>query len=139
MQAIRLVINCLFISTDYIGRIASRNSAFRTSFFIRTGLHADFGSKIIGDVEFVWNNKNIAHIAEHGISRQEAEYVVEHAKPPYPQMIGEGKRMVVGQIPSGEYVQVIYVPARSVPGALYVMHARTLTDEEKRRFRRRMR
>ena len=90
-------------------------------------------------MEFVWNNKNIAHIAEHGISRQEAEYVVEHAKPPYPQMIGEGKRMVVGQIPSGEYVQVIYVPARSVPGALYVMHARTLTDEEKRRFRRRMR
>jgi|GEM_PF-1465837 hypothetical protein len=54
-------------------------------------------------------------------------------------MIGQDKRLVVGTLPDGRYLQVIYVPSRSVPGAVYVMHSRSLTDAEKRRFRRRMR
>lgn len=90
-------------------------------------------------MEFVWNDRNIDHIAKHGIRRHEAEYMVEQAKSPYPQMIGQDKRLVVGRLMDGRYVQVIYVPSRSVPGAVYVMHARPLIDRERQRFRRRMR
>jgi hypothetical protein len=90
-------------------------------------------------MEFVWNRRNIEHIAKHGISTGEAEWIVENANRPYPEMIGEGKRLVVGKVTSGEYVQIIYVPSRSVAGAVYVIHGRRLTDDEKRRFRRRKR
>jgi len=90
-------------------------------------------------MEFIWNDKNIDHIAEHGLAPEEAESVVVHARPPYPQMVGDDRRLVVGKLANGEYVQVVYVPSRSFPGAVYVMHARPLTDDEKRRFRRRTR
>lgn len=103
-----------------------------------SGLQADFSGKIIAGMRFVWNDRNIQHVAAHGISAAEAEYLVEQAKPPFPQMIGDGKRLVVGRLRRGDYVQIIYVPVRSTPGAVYVMHARPLSDAEKRRFRRRM-
>jgi uncharacterized protein len=90
-------------------------------------------------VEFVWNSGNIEHISKHGIRPQEAESIVENCLAPYPQMIGQDKRLVVGILSDGRYVQVIYVPSRSVPGAVYVVHSRALNDGEKRRFRRRMR
>jgi len=90
-------------------------------------------------VEFVWNENNVQHIAKHGIRPAEAEFVVERAKPPYPQMIGGAKRIVVGTLPDGRHVQVIYVPSRSNRRAVYVIHARELTDREKRRLRRRKR
>jgi uncharacterized DUF497 family protein len=88
---------------------------------------------------FVWNDRNIDHIAKHGISPAQAEYLVTHARPPYPQMVGDDRRIVVGTLAHGAYVQVVYVPSRSVPGAVFVMHARPLTDDEKRKFRRRIR
>ena len=59
-------------------------------------------------MDFVWNTENIDHIARHGIQPDEAEYIVESAKPPYPQMIGQDKRLVVGRLADGRYVQVIY-------------------------------
>ena len=90
-------------------------------------------------MNFVWNAINVRHLAKHGIGPHEAEHIVERAKPPYPQMVGQDKRLVVGQLADGRYVQVIYVPSRSVRGAVYVMHARPLTEREKRRFRRRRR
>jgi uncharacterized DUF497 family protein len=90
-------------------------------------------------MEFVWNQRNLDQFAEHGVSRYEAEYVIEHARKPYPQMVGEGKRLVVGRLRDGQYLQVIYVPSRAIPGAVYVMHSRPLTDDEKRVFRRRTR
>ena len=89
-------------------------------------------------MDFVWNDNNIDHIAEHGILPSQAEYVLVHARRPYPQMVGDDKRLVIGRLPDGQYVQAIYVPSRSVPGAVYIMHARPLTDAEKRRFRRRL-
>ena len=90
-------------------------------------------------MEFVWNSRNIEHISKHGIRPHEAESVVENCLAPYPQMIGQDKRLAVGRLADGRYLQVIYVPSRSVPGAAYVVHSRALTDREKRRFRRRMR
>ena len=90
-------------------------------------------------MEFVWTHENIEHIAKHGILPHEAEYVVETARAPFPQLAGEEKRLVVGQLMDGRYMQVVYVPSRSLPGAVYVIHARPLTDTEKHRFRRRIR
>ena len=88
---------------------------------------------------FVWNEHNIDHIATHGILPAQAEFIVANARRPYPQMVGDDRRIVIGRLAQGAYVQVVYVPSRSVPGAVYVMHARPLTDPEKRRFRRRIR
>ncbi len=90
-------------------------------------------------MEFVWNERNVDHIARHGISPAQAEFIVVRALRPYPQMVGDDRRIVVGRLADGQYVQVVYVPSRSIPGAVYVMHARPLTDDEKRRFRRRLR
>ena len=85
--------------------------------------------------EFRWNDWNIDHIAEHGVSPEEAEYVVSHARPPYPQELAGHKYVVKGQTASGDYFQVIYLIDAS--GSLFVIHARPLRDPEKRRFRRR--
>ena len=54
-------------------------------------------------------------------------------------MIGQDKRIVVGKLADGRYLQVIYVSSISVAGAVYVIHSRALTWQEKRKFRRRIR
>ena len=86
-------------------------------------------------VRFRWNAWNSGHIAEHGISESEAQFIVNHTRAPYPQMVGAGKRLVIGQSQNGAYVQVIYVLDENLTA--YVIHARPLTDSEKRRYRRR--
>ncbi len=43
---------------------------------------------------FQWDDDNVGHIAEHGIHPAEAEYVVEHAKPPFPRTAADGKFIV---------------------------------------------
>jgi hypothetical protein len=88
------------------------------------------------DDAFRWNDWNRDHIAEHGILPEEAEYVVNHAAAPYPEFIGDGKWRVRGQTASGRYLQVIFVIE---DGTYYVIHARGLTDREKRQLRRRRR
>jgi uncharacterized protein len=88
-------------------------------------------------VRYRWNVWNVGHIAEHGISPADAEYLVDRARRPYPKIIGDDKRLVIGQTPSGLYVQVIYV--LDDDGTAYVIHARPLTDREKRRYRGRLR
>jgi hypothetical protein len=87
-------------------------------------------------LEFRWNAWNIQHIAEHGIEASEAEYVADYARRPYPKMIGDGKWVVIGQTAIGRYLQVIYVDDDDAD-TVYVIHARALTDAEKRRLRRR--
>ena len=87
--------------------------------------------------EFRWNDWNLEHIAEHGIDLVEAELVVNHARRPWPQKIGGGKWRVWGQTEDGRYLQVIYIfdPDPTV----FVIHARDLSEQEKRLFRRRRR
>ena len=41
------------------------------------------------------------------MSPDEAEFLIDHAKPLYPQMIGDGKRIVIGQTRDGFYAQVV--------------------------------
>lgn len=88
------------------------------------------------DEVFRWNEWNHDHIAMHGVVPEEAEYIVNHATAPYPQMVGDGKWRVRGQSYSGRYLQVLYVIEDD---QYYVIHARGLTDTEKRQLRRRRR
>ena len=87
------------------------------------------------DDGFRWNDWNIEHIAQHGISPPQAEHVVILAKSPWPSYEGDGRWLVRGQDANGLYLQVVYLvdPAET----LYVIHARPLTDREKRQMRRR--
>jgi uncharacterized DUF497 family protein len=99
---------------------------------------------------FIWDDKNEAHIAEHGITPGEAEHVVENAEPPYPSFEGDRKWKVRGRTRTARYVQVIYVLAADASidytrvdlvgiadalNALYVIHARPLTDRERQLLR----
>lgn len=83
---------------------------------------------------FRWNEWNTEHIAEHGISPQEAEGVVERARRPYPQARADDKWIVKGQGHGGRWVQVVYV--FSPDDTVFVIHARPLTENEKRQERR---
>jgi uncharacterized DUF497 family protein len=85
--------------------------------------------------EFRWNEWNVGHIAAHGVTPQEAEYVVDHARSPYPTYQGDGRFLVRGQTAVGRWLQVVYI--FSPRGVVYVIHARPIPDREKRRTRRR--
>jgi uncharacterized DUF497 family protein len=85
--------------------------------------------------DFRWNEWNREHIATHGVLPQEAEYIVDYATPPYPEPIGDDKWRVRGQTASGRYLQVIFV--FDPDGTVYILHARGLSDREKRQLRRR--
>jgi uncharacterized DUF497 family protein len=84
---------------------------------------------------FRWNAWNSDHIARHGISEAEAEWVVCRPRAPYPQKAGAGKYLVRGPTETGAYIQVIYI--FDPDDVVYVIHARPLTQREKRRYRRR--
>jgi uncharacterized DUF497 family protein len=83
---------------------------------------------------FRWNNWNMERIATHGVEPRDAEFVVGNARRPYPRKIGDGKYLVIGQTADGFYCQVIYVFDSNVE--IFIIHARPLTDAEKRRYRR---
>lgn len=85
-------------------------------------------------MRFRWNEWNIEHIAKHGVSPEEAEVVVSLAKRPFPRKIEDDKWLVWGRGNGGRPVQVIFVLDEDE--TIYVIHARPLTDGEKRRFRR---
>ena len=86
---------------------------------------------------FDGNQWNEEHIGHHGIAPSEAEYVVEHARRPYPEPVGGGKWCVRGRTAAGRYVQVVFL--FDPDGTVFVIHARGLNDSEKRRRRRRSR
>jgi uncharacterized DUF497 family protein len=88
-------------------------------------------------VIFRWNDWNIDHVAEHGVSPEEAEWVVEHPIRPYPEAREDDKRFVIGRGHGGRWLQVVYI--YDPEDVVYVIHARPLADHEKRRARRRIR
>jgi hypothetical protein len=67
-------------------------------------------------------------------SWREAEQIVNGAKRPYPRQIDNGKIMVRGQTRDGRWLQVIYV--LETGNVVFVIHARPLTEMEKRQIRR---
>ena len=88
-------------------------------------------------MDFRWNNWNLEHVAHHGVSIDEAEMVVTQARPPFPEQRGGNKWAVWGRGLGGRFIQVVYV--FDPDGTLYIIHARLLTDVEKKRLRKRRR
>jgi uncharacterized DUF497 family protein len=80
----------------------------------------------------------VDHIAEHGVSPEEAESVVENGRRPYPELREEEKWRVVGRGRGGRWIQVIFIFDPDPEDTAYVIHARPLTEGEKKRERRRM-
>jgi uncharacterized DUF497 family protein len=88
-------------------------------------------------MEFRWNDWNEGHISEHGVDPWEAEEVVREARPPYPLASAEGKFLVWGSTAEGRFLQVVFVVDEE--DSVFVIHARPLTDKEKKLYRRRLR
>ena len=88
-------------------------------------------------MEFRWSVWNEAHIAKHGVSPEDGELAIETAQPPYPLMRADDKWLVWGRGRGGRWLQVVFVLAED--DTVYVIHARPLTEKEKRRLRRRRR
>jgi uncharacterized DUF497 family protein len=105
---------------------------------------------------FVRNEWNLAHIAEHDVTSQEAEEVFNAAKPPYPRKVNDDKYLVHGSTAEGRYLQVIFIYPQDEDvdvadldpmdrllfmedkaRAVYIIHARELTRRQKSKFRRR--
>jgi uncharacterized DUF497 family protein len=86
---------------------------------------------------FRLNDWNINQIARHGVEPVEAESVVSHARRPYPEATFNDRFRVIGPDRSGRHMHVVCVP--DVDGTAYIIHARDLTEPEKRRSRRRTR
>jgi uncharacterized DUF497 family protein len=85
-------------------------------------------------MQFRWNDWNIEHIAAHGVDPEEAESVVGGASPPYPLWRPDDKWLVWGRGVGGRPLQVVFV--LDADGSVFVIHARPLTEREKRRYRR---
>src|SRR5262245_41624964 len=109
---------------------------------------------------FLWSKRNTEHIAKHHVARREAEEVVRSGRAPYPQPLGDDKYAVWGPTLAGRFLQVVLVYAElediewdeyeelelydrlaleEGDEAVRVVHARDLTDPEKRQLRRRRR
>ncbi len=86
-------------------------------------------------MQFRWIEWNCEHLDEHGIDPNEAELVVRAARQPYPIQQAEEKWLVRGPGRGGRLLQVIYV--FDPDDTVFVIHARPLTKQEKRRYRRR--
>jgi hypothetical protein len=102
---------------------------------------------------------NREHIANHGVTPAEAQFVVENAMSPFPQEVGDGKRRAWGATAAGRLLQIIYVlkqqdevefesvdpldwaKLQDIAEAKIarVIHAMDLTPDMKRQMRRRRR
>lgn len=98
---------------------------------------------------FIWDDRNEEHIGEHSVEVHEVEYVVRHAKRPYPRRISREKWLVRGRTLGGRPIQAVYVLRRAHEidarvltlaerealqqgeAAVYVVHARDLRPGER--------
>ncbi|MCG3125507.1 MAG: hypothetical protein CHACPFDD_00330 [Phycisphaerae bacterium] len=86
---------------------------------------------------FRWDDRNLEHVPSHGVTPGEAEYVVSNTGRLYPLHRADDKWLAWGQAEGGRMVQVVFV--LDADEAVYIIHARPLTEREKIRFRRRRR
>jgi uncharacterized DUF497 family protein len=84
---------------------------------------------------FRWIGWNISKVERHGLTISSVEYVVNHARRPFPKPIGNDKWLVIGPTRGGRIVQVIYLINEE--DTLFVIHARPLTPKERLWHRRR--
>jgi uncharacterized DUF497 family protein len=86
-------------------------------------------------MDFRWNDWNLEHVGAHGVTPEEAEFIVAHAARPYPERIEEKKYLVLGLGWGGRFIQAVYL--LDDEGTACIIHARPLTEAERRRLRRR--
>jgi uncharacterized DUF497 family protein len=86
---------------------------------------------------FRWNEWNLEKVTRHGVRPEEAEEAASSARRPYPQRSYDDRWLVWGPTRAGRLIQVVYLVDDD--GTAFVIHARPLTETEKRRFRRRSR
>lgn len=82
---------------------------------------------------FSWDEWNIDHVAKHGVTPADAEYVVRHAEQPFPGVLADDKLVVWGRAEDGSYLQVIFVYRASDEidfGALTLEELMALSDGE---------
>jgi uncharacterized DUF497 family protein len=87
---------------------------------------------IIKYVEFRWNDWNLEHATKHGVSVAEAEALVQRGPARH---LGGDKLKIEGRGIAGRLIQVIFFIDSD--GTFFIIHARPLTEQEIRRFRRR--
>ncbi|MGD0461277.1 MAG: hypothetical protein ABSB74_02195 [Tepidisphaeraceae bacterium] len=85
--------------------------------------------------DFRWIDWNLGKVERHGLTASDVQYVVDHARQPYPKPIGNEKWLVIGPTSSGRVIQTIYLT--DPDDVLFVIHARPLTPTERRRHRNR--
>lgn len=85
--------------------------------------------------DFRWDQFNDDKIDKHGLSRDEVEFVVEHARKPYPEPLGNDAYRVIGPTRKGKVIQVLYSTEDDYE-TIYVYHARPRTEKERHRDRR---
>ena len=101
---------------------------------------------------FAWNFRNVTRLGKHGVSTEEARYIVEHASGRYPKKIGDRKFLVRGRTATHRALQVIFIVLNDAKldveqldlierlmleqgnEVSYVIHARDLSTTEKRRI-----
>jgi uncharacterized DUF497 family protein len=83
---------------------------------------------------FRWVEWNLDHATKHGVSVDECEQIVRAGR--YRKAGGE-KYRAVGRGDGGRWLQVVF--ALTIEDEVFVIHARPLTDIEKRRERRHIR
>ena len=75
------------------------------------------------------------HLADrHGVEPEDAQYVVRHCLRPWPKAVQLGKFEVFGQTRSGRYLHVVFIT--DPDDTVFIIHARPMTEPEKRRYRR---
>jgi uncharacterized DUF497 family protein len=110
-------------------------------------------------VIFAYDDWNREHVAKHGVSHADAEYVIESARRPYPKKIEEGKFIVYGPDRTGRVLEVVFafksadqidfdtvdllqlgdLSEAQNPVAVYIIHAMPISGRTKKRYRRRLR
>jgi len=85
---------------------------------------------------FRWIEWNEEKVARHGVAPEEVEYVVNHARRPFPEEHGE-KLFAAGPTAAGRWIQVVFI--LDDDETAFVLHARPLNESERLRYRKRMR
>jgi hypothetical protein len=85
---------------------------------------------------FRWIEWNVEHIAEHGVTPEEAEWVARHPVAGFLRK-QRGGYLAWGQTPAGRWLQVAYRRESTPSGTeCFIYHARPLDADEKRRSNR---
>ena len=87
----------------------------------------------------IWDDWNVAHIAEHGVTPEEVEEVCEAsrhiARRAAMTDYGQTRYRLYGQTYEGRYLFVVLDKIEA--GSFYVVTARDMTERERRNYRRR--